>query len=147
MVVDTEGDDRNRIWFVTRAGIPHAYRMDFPSSLMKGNARWTSWDLRQFVLTTGGTETRSRIRPSKDLRFVFVRTLAFSPKGLLVSRLERIDTRHCTGTPQTCERVVWTDQNFAGVNAAVAILAFEVRDVVRNLARSAGPVTRAPHSV
>src|SRR5256885_1170597 len=43
MVVDTQGDDRNRIWFVTREGNPpHAYRMDFPSSLMKGNAHWTS---------------------------------------------------------------------------------------------------------
>src|SRR5882762_4368863 len=36
MVVDTQGDDRNRLWFVTRALQPHVYRMNFPSSLMKG---------------------------------------------------------------------------------------------------------------
>jgi len=108
MVVDTQGDDRNRIWFVTRSGAPpHAYRMDFPSSLMKGNARWTSWELSRFAVTTGGIADR-RIRPSKDRRFVFVRTIAVNPQGGVVTTLERIDTGNCSGTPQTCERLVWT---------------------------------------
>src|SRR5258706_12340399 len=81
MVVDTQGNDRNRIWFVTRNGTPpHAYRMDFPSSLMKGNAHWTSWELSKFAVTTGGIADR-RIRPSKDRRFVFVRTIAVNPQG------------------------------------------------------------------
>jgi hypothetical protein len=118
MVVDTQGDDRNRIWFVTRVGAPpHAHRMDFPSSLMKGNARWTSWELSQMAVITGGTDTTTRrIRPSKDRRFVFVRTIAVSLDGGVNSTLERIDTRNCSG--QTCERLVWTDQTFTGQNVS-----------------------------
>lgn len=120
MVVDTQGDDKNRIWFVTRAGSPpHVYRMDFPSSLMKGNARWTSWELSDLALITGGTDTATkRIKPSKDRRFVFVRTIAISLEGGFASTLERIDTKNCSGSPQTCERVVWTDQAFAGFNVS-----------------------------
>ena len=119
MVVDTQGDDRNRVWFVTRLGSPpHVYRMDFPSSLMKGNARWTSWELTTPALT-GGVANR-RIRPSKDRRFVFVRTIVPLDGGAVVTTLERIDTTNCSGTPpnQTCERVVWTDQNLAGINVS-----------------------------
>jgi hypothetical protein len=103
MVVDTQGDDRNRLWFVTRAFEPHVYRMDFPSSLMKGSARWTSWALSPTALAAGGVSpAMRRVRPSKDRRFVFVRTLL---------ALERIDTKNCYGSPQTCERTVWLDQD------------------------------------
>jgi hypothetical protein len=120
MVVDTQGDDRNRIWFVTRLGNPpHAYRMEFPSSLMKGNARWTSWELSELAFFTGGTDTATRrIRPSKDRRFLFVRTLAVSLEGGFVTTLERIDTKNCSGMPQKCERLVWTDEDFAGSNVS-----------------------------
>jgi hypothetical protein len=123
MVVDTQGDDRNRIWFVTRTGAPpHAYRMDFPSSLMKGNARWTSWELSQGAVITGGIADR-RVRPSKDRRFVFVRTIAVNQDAPgVVTTLERIDTRNCSGSaPQTCERVVWTttlNETFVELNVS-----------------------------
>src|SRR5712691_10577056 len=109
MVVDTQGDDRNRIWFVTRTGFPvHVYRMEFPSSLMKGKARWTSWELSD-SLATGGVVRK--IRPSRDRRFVFARTQ---------TTLERIDTQKCSGTPpdRTCERVIWTDQDDGGSNVS-----------------------------
>jgi hypothetical protein len=102
MVVDTQGDDRNRIWFVTRVGevAMHVYKMEFPSSLMRGKARWTAWQLNELSGTSGGVR---KIRASKDRRFVFVRTL---------TALERIDTQKCSGySPnQTCERTDWFDQ-------------------------------------
>jgi len=98
MIVDTQGDDRNRIWFVTRFD-GHVYRMDFPSSLMRGKARWTSWSLSDAALFAGGVR---KLRASKDRRFVFVRT---------VTTLERIDTQNCAGSaPRTCQRTVWFDQ-------------------------------------
>jgi len=104
MVVDSQGEDQHRIWFVTRVGgPPHVYRMDFPSSLMRGNARWTRWDLSE-ASVTGGLR---KIRTSRDRRFVFART---------VETLERIDTQNCGGSPQTCERTVWTDQADGGFN-------------------------------
>jgi hypothetical protein len=125
MVVDSQGDDKNRIWFVTRAGNPpHAYRMDFPSSLMKGNARWTSWALSQTALITGGTDTATRrIRPSKDRRFLFVRTVAINLESPgVVATVERIDTKNCSGMPQTCERLVWIDQSGEALPTEVAAL-------------------------
>jgi hypothetical protein len=99
MVVDSQGDDQNRIWFVTRVGgPPHVYRMDFPKSFMKFDARWTRWALSDVALFTGGLR---RIRPSRDRRFIVART---------DTTLERIDTKKCTVSTQTCERTVWTDQ-------------------------------------
>jgi len=99
MVVDSQGDDQNRIWFVTRLGGPaHVYRMDFPKSLMTRNARFTRWDLSEAAVITGGLR---KIRPSRDRRFIFVRT---------VTTLERIDTKKCTSSPPTCERTAWIDQ-------------------------------------
>jgi len=99
MVIDSQGDDQNRIWFLTRVGgPPRVYRMDFPKSFMKFDARWTRWDLSDAALFTGGLR---RIRPSRDRRFIVART---------VTTLERIDTKKCTVSTQTCERTVWTDQ-------------------------------------
>src|SRR3954471_23422446 len=51
VVVDTQGHDANRMWFVTRVGLnnPHLYRMEFPKSLMKGSAKWTSWKLNAIL--------------------------------------------------------------------------------------------------
>jgi len=101
MVVDTQGDDKSRIWFVTRVGGPtKVYRLDFPKSLMKANARWTSYDLSLNAIVTGGLR---KIRPSRDRdrRFIFVRTGA---------TLERVDTKNCTTTPRQCDLTVWLDQ-------------------------------------
>ena len=102
MVVDTQGGDRNRVWFVTRLGTAVApqkvFRVDPAKSMMKGNAQWMSWELSA---TTGFTGGLRRIRPSNDRRFVFVRTAV---------NLQRIDTQACDNVAQTCQRTVWTDQ-------------------------------------
>jgi len=95
MLVDSDGRDRNRIWFVTRAGVPRVVVLDMPKSLMKNAARWTSWELREDSLFTGGLR---KIRASNDRRWGFVRTF---------SSLQRIDTRNC-GT-NGCERTAWLD--------------------------------------
>jgi hypothetical protein len=103
MVVDTRGEDNNRAWFVTRVAAPDAdaggqrvYRFDPARSLMKGNANWTSWDLRIDTFAGG----LKKMRPSHDRRYVFVRTASF---------IQRIDTQNCTaGTAPTCNRTVWT---------------------------------------
>src|SRR6185503_18552444 len=98
MIVDTQGDDQNRIWFVTRFE-GHVYKVDFPSQLMRGKARWTSWSLSEAAIFTGGVR---KLRASKDRRFVFVRT---------PTTLERIDTQNCVGSsPRTCKRTIWFDQ-------------------------------------
>lgn len=101
IVVDSRGDDDNRLWFVTHIGSPpRVFRFDPARSLMSGPARSTSWDLADDSLFTGGVR---RLRPSRDRRFVFVRTL---------TSLQRIDTQRCSfGTPQTCgDRTEWNDQ-------------------------------------
>ena len=99
MVVDTRGEDNNRLWFVTRLGMQRVIRVTPTKSLMKGVAQWTSWELSADSVTTGGTK---KIRASHDRRFVFVRTAA---------SLQRVDTQNCdTAVPQTCERIEWFDQ-------------------------------------
>jgi len=99
MVVDTRGEDNGRVWFVTRLGVQRVYRLDPHHSLMKGNANWTSWDLAEDSITTGGTR---KIRASHDRRYVFVRT---------AQSLQRIDTQSCdNASPRTCERIEWIDQ-------------------------------------
>jgi hypothetical protein len=99
MVVDARGEDNNRIWFVSRLGVQKVYRVSPAKSLMKGAAQWTSWELADDTVTTGGTK---KIRASHDRRFVFVRTVA---------SLQRVDTQNCdTATPPTCQRIEWLDQ-------------------------------------
>src|SRR4051794_17677928 len=103
MVVDTRGEDNNRAWFVTRVAAPdptaggqRVYRFDPVRSLMKGNASWTSWDLRVDTFAGG----LKKMRPSHDRRYIYVRTASF---------IQRIDTQNCTGgTAPTCNRTVWT---------------------------------------
>jgi hypothetical protein len=96
MVVDTHGDDKNRLFFVTRLGIPRVFQMNPFTRAMKGSAQWTSWDLAEDSFTTGGTR---RLRASHDRRFMFVRTAA---------SLQRVDTQSCSNG--TCARVEWLDQ-------------------------------------
>jgi hypothetical protein len=101
VVVDTLGEDRNRVWFVTRAGStgsPHVYRLETPKSLMTANARWTGWALD--ALVTGGLK---KVRASHDRRFVYVRTVNEN----LAAVIERVDTQSCSGG--SCDRVEWSD--------------------------------------
>jgi hypothetical protein len=109
VVVDTQGHDKSRMWFVTRSGEPHLYRMEFPKSLMKGSARWTSWKLN--ALTTGGIK---RLRASHDRRYIFVRTLS----NTLGEAIERVDTdpSKCSGT--NCETTVYEDGVFTGFDVS-----------------------------
>src|SRR2546426_7920740 len=114
MVVDTLGDDQNRIWFVTRTGAPQrAFRFDPAKSLMTGRAQWKSWELsdplQQPPNATGGVK---RLRPSRDRRFIFVRTS---------TSIVRIDTQTCAGTPQTCARTAWVDQNDNAIVSDLAV--------------------------
>jgi streptogramin lyase len=110
MVVDTDGDNQNRIWFLTRTGAPQrAFRFDPSKSLTKGNAQWKSWQLadeNQPPSFTGGVK---KIKASKDRRFIFVRTTA---------SLVRVDTQNCAGNPQTCERTRWADQDDNSFNVS-----------------------------
>src|SRR4051812_10033172 len=68
MVVDTRGEDKNRLWFVTRLGLQRVFRLEPSKSLMKGSAQWKSWELAEDSFTTGGTK---KIKASHDRRFVF----------------------------------------------------------------------------
>ncbi len=117
MVVDTRGEDNNRLWFVTRLGAPQrAFRLDPSRSLMKGSAQWTSWELSDSMtppaFVTGGLK---KIKASHDRRFVFVRTSA---------SLVRIDTQNCSGSTPTCERTRWVDRD-ATDNPLVSDLAVD----------------------
>src|SRR4051812_5078814 len=120
MVVDTRGEDHNRVWFITRFGDPlletdplnvispqRVYRFDPSPSLYKAAARWFGWDLRPDLIGGGIT----RIRPSHDRRFVFARTTSF---------VQRIDTQNCTSTTKAdCDRLVFSypDQEPNAFNA------------------------------
>jgi len=104
MIVDTRGDDNNRLWFVTRLGTPHVIRLSPQKSPMKGSAQFTSWEFAEGLLFAGGGK---RLRASRDRRFVYLRT---------DSSLQRVDTQNCSGTPQTCQRINWADQT--GVNVS-----------------------------
>ena len=98
VVVDTHSKDNNRMWFLTRSGVVKVYRFDPARSLMKGSARWMSWQLSP-TTNTGGLQ---RLKPSDDRRYVFVRT---------ATDLQRVDTQNCTlGTPTTCVLTVWQDK-------------------------------------
>src|SRR4051812_3938276 len=87
MVVDTRGEDNNRVWFVTRAGDERVYRVDVDASLMKngGKARATAWNLSADLLAGG----LKKLRPSHDRRFVVVRTS---------EAIQELDTQACTPT-------------------------------------------------
>jgi hypothetical protein len=105
MVVDSRGEDSNRLWFITRIGDPAAapatapqriYRFDPSRSLYASAANWSSWELRADVIA-GGIK---KIKPSHDRQFVFARTTSF---------IQRIDTQHCTaGSASTCDRTVFS---------------------------------------
>jgi hypothetical protein len=89
IVVDTRGEDNNRVWFVTRIGAQKVYRFNVQPSLMKngGPAQWTSWDFIPDA-TSGGIR---KLRPSHDRRFIVVRTS---------ESIQEIDTQKCApGTP------------------------------------------------
>ena len=98
MIVDSQGQDNNRIWFVTRLGLQRVIKLEPTKSLMKGSAKWTSWTLSPPLppASTGGLK---RIRGSSDRRFIFVRTS---------DNIQRIDTQACNATG--CQRTVWEDQ-------------------------------------
>src|SRR4051794_22727121 len=93
MVVDTRGEDNNRLWFVTRlaSGTPQkVYRFTPPRSLKRADASWTGWDLRPpDGLLAGGI---TKMRPSHDRRFLFVRM----PGSL--ATIQRVDTTNAQRT-------------------------------------------------
>jgi hypothetical protein len=105
VIVDTQGHDTNRMWFVTRLAEPHLYRLEFPKSLMKGSAKWTSWKLN--AIFTGGIR---RVRGSHDRRFIFVRTISSD----LGEAIERVDTdpTKCPGV--NCQTTVYQDTTVTG---------------------------------
>src|SRR3954466_5275923 len=89
MVVDTRGEDNNRLWFVTRltpdpATKQKVYRFTPPRSLKATYASWTGWDLRPTAFFSGGV---TKMRPSHDRRFLFVRM-----PGDTGAVIQRIDT-------------------------------------------------------
>jgi len=110
VALDTQGKDKNRVWFLTRNGAQKVYRFDPAKSLMTGSAQWSSWDLSQTtpVDSTGGLK---RLKPSDDRRYVFVRTN---------QTIQRVDTQNCKpatvktssspALPPSCELTVWQDQ-------------------------------------
>jgi hypothetical protein len=108
IVVDSQGHDKSRVWFVTRFGAPaKVYRFDPAKSLLKGQANWTSYELANDGSFSGGLR---KIRPSYDRRYVFVRTS---------SLLQRIDTQNCGyGFPTTCTRTMWADQEATSLNVS-----------------------------
>src|SRR3954466_13424322 len=122
VVVDTQGHDANRMWFVTRVGLnnPHLYRMEFPKSLMKGSAKWTSWKLN--AILAGGIR---RVKASYDRRFIFVRTISSSGEEA-VERVETDPTK-CNGI--NCSTTVWQDF-MPGLNSDVSDVAVDEQNNV-----------------
>jgi hypothetical protein len=130
LVVDTRGEDHNRLWFVTRVGFQRVYRFDLPKSLSRGNAQWTSWDLSaDLSLFAGGI---LKIKPSHDRNFIFVHLSNVPPTGPDAPGtpdIQQIDTR-CTpttknSTPSPCQqaRIVWRfeDDLFTGFVSDLAV--------------------------
>jgi hypothetical protein len=118
MVVDMHASEGNRVWFVTRAGIPpRVYRIR-PRN-RKQPAEWRSWQLAQDSGTTGGLK---KIKVTGDSRFVFVRSTAFigdtgEPFFLPIfnDSVQRIDTANCKPHPsdktlQVCQGVEWSGE-------------------------------------
>jgi hypothetical protein len=102
LVVDTRGEDHNRIWFVTRLLAQRVYRMDLPESLKRGNAQWTSWDLHPDAFA-GGVR---KIKTSHDRRYAFVHMsnlINVDPSPAI----QQIDTQ-CTPSTVGCKRIVWS---------------------------------------
>jgi hypothetical protein len=99
MVVDTRGEDDNRVWFVTRlqSGSPqHVYRFTPARSLKTADASWKGWELRPVdVGLTGGV---ARMRPSHDRRFLFVRMPGDLSTITSISSVQRIDTANAVRT-------------------------------------------------
>jgi len=104
IIVDTMGDDTNRLWFVTRAAQPNLYRVEFPRSLMKGDAKWTSWRLNAII--TGGLR---KVRASRDRRSIFIRTIS-STSGEAV---EQVNT-----DPTKCQTTVYQDSISTGFDVS-----------------------------
>jgi hypothetical protein len=127
MVVDSRGEDQNRLWFITRigdpAGVPgtapqRVYRFDPARSLYSSVARWSSWELRADLIA-GGIK---KIKPSHDRQFVFARTATF---------IQKIDTQRCTaGSGSTCDRTVFSypDQLVPEQNPFVSVSDIAVDD-------------------
>ena len=102
MVVDTRGEDDNRLWFVSRlanASPQRVYRFTPAKSLKTADAKWMGWDLRPVeVGLSGGI---AKMRPSHDRRFLFVRMPADPITDPTISTVQRIDT-------VTAQRTVWS---------------------------------------
>jgi hypothetical protein len=109
IIVDTMGDDTNRMWFVTRSVQPNLYRVDFPRSLMKGAANWMSWQLNAF--TTGGLR---RVHASRDRRSIFIRTLS----STLGEAVERVDTDPTKCPGPNCQTTIYRDNVFTGFDVS-----------------------------
>ncbi len=109
VIVDTMGHDKDRMWFVTRDFNPNLYRVEFPRSLMKGNAKWTSWKLN--AITTGGLR---RLRASWDRRFIFIRTL--TPD--LGESVESVDTDPTKCPGANCQTTVYTDNTVSSLDVS-----------------------------
>ena len=97
--VQTSSSDPSRVWFVTRASDPQLYRV-IPGRARHDSARWRAWSL-QALQPTGGLK---KVRPSKDNRYVFVRT---------PNRLQRVDTKCPETMPGVCDDglTIFTDSD------------------------------------
>ena len=126
MVVDSRGEDSNRLWFITRIGDSsglttspqRVYRFDPSWSLYAHNAQWLSWDLRADLIA-GGIK---KLKPSHDRSFIFARTSTF---------IQKVDTQHCTTGPNTtCDRYVFSypDQATPEANPFVMVSDIAVDD-------------------
>ena len=89
----------NQVWFITRIGMPRAYRLDLKAGKRVSDAQWFSWPLDAMAGPTSGLR---RMKTSKDKRFIFVRS---------ADSLQRIDTASCTtalnSSTVTCKRTEW----------------------------------------
>ncbi len=121
VVVDTMGHDKDRMWFVTRAAQPHLYRLEFPRSLMRGSARWTSWKLN--ALTTGGIR---KMRASHDRRYIFIRTISESGG----EAIERVDTDPSKCPGSNCSTTVYSDASPTDFSLDVSDIAIDDRNNV-----------------
>lgn len=113
LVVDTRGEDHNRLWFVTRVAAlnQRVYRFDLPESLNRGDAQWTSWDLNGLAAQFAGGIVK--IKASHDRQSIFVH-IPNAPDPAGTPDIQQVDTR-CNATtknstPSPCQRILW---NFA----------------------------------
>jgi hypothetical protein len=99
----------NKLWFVTRDGLPRVFTLEPGKDLKRDWAKWTSWRLD--TTASGPTGGLKKIKSSLDRRFVFVRTALAVQKIDTLSCRQGIDTLAIPPQPAiVCDITTFRDE-------------------------------------